>query len=120
MENSILISTKKVLGIAEEYTAFDIDIIMHINSVFSILAQLGVGTAEGFFIEDSTAEWGDFIDNDNVYNMLRSYVFLKVRMLFDPPNTSFLVTAMEKQIQEYEWRISCHREWSLNPVDPIL
>jgi hypothetical protein len=120
MENSILISTKKVLGIADDYTAFDIDIIMHINSVFSMLTQMGVGPAEGFFIEDDTAEWGDYIANDNVYNMIRSYMFLKVRMLFDPPSTSFLVTAMEKQIGEYEWRISTHREWLLNPVDPAL
>lgn len=119
MENSILKSTKKILGIAETYTAFDLDIITHINSAFSVLHQLGVGPTNGFFIEDDGPEWEEFIGTDVGLNMVRSYVFLKVRMLFDPPTTSFLLEAMNKQIQEHEWRISTHREWLLDPVDPL-
>lgn len=119
MENSILTSTKKILGIAEEYTAFDQDILVHINTAFSVLHQMGIGPANGFMIEDEGSEWTEFIGNDYALNMVRSYVFLKVRMLFDPPTTSFLLDAMEKQVQEFEWRISTHREWLLDPVDPM-
>lgn len=108
---SILTSTKKVLGIAEDYTVFDEDIIMHINTAFSTLTQLGVGPVEGFMIEDATAEWDDFITNSDIqYNAVRSYVYLKVQMLFDPPQTSYLIAAKEKQIQELEWRLNVHRE----------
>lgn len=120
MENSILISTKKVLGIAEDYTAFDLDIITHINTAFSTLTQLGVGPPNGFMIEDETAQWADFItDVPGVYettsedlqlNSVRTYVFLRVRQLFDPPQTSYLITATEKQIEELEWRLNVHRE----------
>lgn len=119
MEESILISTKKILGIAEDYTVFDLDIITHINTAFSTLTQLGVGPAEGFMIEDETAAWSEFdpVGDDRNYNAVRSYVFLRVRMLFDPPTTSYLITAMEKQIQELEWRLNVHRE-GLDWVDP--
>jgi hypothetical protein len=120
METSILNSIKKILGISENYTAFDIDIIMHINSVFSILTQMGIGPEEGFSIEDALTEWSQFITNNNNYNLIKSYMCLKVRMLFDPPANSFLIAPMEKQIQEYEWRLSTFREWFLNPVDPLL
>ncbi len=110
MEQSILISTKKILGIAEDYTVFDLDIITHINSAFSTLAQLGVGPSVGFMIEDERAVWTDFIVDDAQYNSVKSYVFLKVRQLFDPPQTSHLIAAVEKQIQELEWRLNVHRE----------
>jgi hypothetical protein len=123
MNMSILNSTKKVLGIAEDYTVFDEDIIMHINTAFSTLTQLGVGPAEGFMIEDATAEWDDFItDGDPQYNSVKSYVFLKVSMLFDPPQTSYLITAKEKQIEELEWRLNVHREetgWTDPDPDPV-
>jgi hypothetical protein len=120
MENSILISTKKILGIAEDYTAFDLDVITHINSAFSTLTQLGVGPATGFMIEDETAQWSDFVDvsgEDLQYNSVKTYVFLRVRMLFDPPQTSYLITATEKQLQELEWRLNVHRE-ETDWVDP--
>lgn len=117
MEESILTSTKKILGLSESYTAFDMDIILHINSVFSILNQLGVGTAN-FSIEDDSSKWDDFIGDADGMNMVRSYVFLKVRLLFDPPPTSFAIDAMKNQISEYEWRISSQREWNLDPTDP--
>ena len=119
MEQSILISTKKILGIAKDYTVFDLDIITHINSAFSTLTQLGVGPPSGFMIDDESEVWDDFIDVDldPQYNSVKSYVFLKVRQLFDPPQTSYLITAVEKQIQEHEWRLNTHRE-ETEWVDP--
>lgn len=110
MEDSILKSTKKILGIAPNYDAFDQDIITHINSVFSILAQLGVGPAVGFMIEDATSKWEDFAAPQLQRNMVRTYLFLKVRMLFDPPGTSYLISAMNDQIKEWEWRLNVFRE----------
>lgn len=117
MEQSILISTKKILGIAEDYTVFDLDIITHINSAFSTLTQLGVGPPEGFMIEDGEAVWSDIIEDDIQYNSVKSYIFLKTRQLFDPPTTSYLIGAVDKQIQELEWRLSTHRE-ELGWVNP--
>lgn len=110
--SSILNDTKKILGIDAEYTAFDTDIIMHINNVFSTLNQLGIGPEFGFEILDATAEWEDFlgVDPDPRLNSVKTYIYLKVRMIFDPPTTSYLITAMEKQIQELEWRINQFRE----------
>lgn len=108
--NSILDSTKKVLGLDSEYTAFDQDVMMHINSVFSTLCQLGIGPDDGFMIEDETPTWADYLGGDKNLNSVKSYVYLKVRLLFDPPNTSFAIAAMEKQIEELEWRINVHRE----------
>jgi hypothetical protein len=117
MEQSILTSTKKILGISPDYTAFDLDIITHINAAFSTLAQLGVGPATGFMIEDESAEWYDYIEEDIQLNTIKSYVFLKVRQLFDPPTTSYLITAMEKQIAEFEYRLNTNREMT-EWVDP--
>jgi len=121
MEQSILISTKKILGIDKDYDVFDLDIITHINSAFSTLTQLGVGPAAGFMIEDDSEVWTDFIADDLQYNSVKSYVFLKVRQLFDPPSTSYLISAVEKQIEELEWRLNVHREetgWTdPDPVD---
>ncbi len=122
MEQSILTSTKKILGIAADYTAFDLDIITHINAVFSTLTHLGVGPASGFMIEDADAEWYDFIDNDIQLNTVKSYVFLKVKQLFDPPTTSYLIGAMDKQIQEFEWRLNTNRETTdwVDPDPPVV
>jgi hypothetical protein len=118
METSILTGTKKILGLAEDYTAFDHDVITHINTAFSTLTQLGVGPAEGFMIEDETAVWTDFIiDDDLQYNSVKTYVYLRVRMLFDPPGTSFVITALNEQIKELEWRLNVHRE-ETGWVDP--
>jgi hypothetical protein len=118
MELSILTGTKKILGIDAAYTVFDHDIITHINTAFSTLTQLGVGPAEGFMIEDDTAEWTDFItDGDQQYNSVKTYVWLKVRQLFDPPSTSYLIGAFKDQIEELEWRLNTHREES-GWVDP--
>lgn len=110
MEESILTSTKKTLGIAAESTEFDLDIITHINTALSTLTQLGVGPPEGFMIEDANSEWPDFIGEDPEYNPAKSYVFLKVKQLFDPPLTSFALDAMSRQIQEIEGRLNIHSE----------
>lgn len=111
MEESILNTIKKILGLGDGYTAFDIDIITHINSIFPILSQLGIGPTDGFYIEDDTYIWADFIGEDRtLYNLVKSYMALRVRMLFDPPTTSFTIEAMNKQIQEFEWRITTIRD----------
>ena len=110
MEDRILVSTKKVLGIPEDFTAFDLDVMTHINAAFSVLNQLGVGPAEGFMIEDSDALWSDFVTENITLNMVKTYVYLKTRILFDPPTTSFLIEALNNQVAEYEQRISYQRE----------
>ena len=106
MDSSILTSIKKLLGIAEEDTSFDQDIIMHINTVFAILAQLGVGPANGFSIEDDSAIWEDYLGNATNLELIKSYIYMKVRSMFDPPTSSILADAMNKNISELEWRIN--------------
>ena len=103
---SILTSIKKLLGIEEEYTQFDNDIIMHINSVFLNLTQLGVGPAEGFLIEEDTATWEDFIGDSNQRQAGKSYIYLKVKLLFDPPLSSSVIESMNRMIAELEWRLN--------------
>jgi len=107
---SILDSVKKTLGMDASYTAFDEDVIIHINSVFVTLAQLGIGPTTGFQISDNTATWDAFLGTDILLNNVKSYMYLRVRMLFDPPSTSFHIEAMNKQIQELEWRLNVQRE----------
>lgn len=104
--DSILTSIKKLLGITEEYEHFDQDIIMHINSVFMILTQMGVGPEEGFTISDSTATWSEFTNDDKKIEAVKSYVYLKVRLLFDPPASSSVMEAMNRSISEFEWRLN--------------
>lgn len=104
---SILTSIKKLLGIAEEYTQFDADIIMHINSVFMTLTQLGVGPSEGFYIDDASEVWTDFISEPTKLQAVKTYIYLKVRLLFDPASLgSATLSAYERQIQELEWRLN--------------
>lgn len=105
MEPSILNSIKKVLGLADDDTAFDTDIVMHINSVLSTLNQIGVGPEAGFAIEDAESTWSDLLGEDHRLNMVKSYVYLKVRLAFDPPGTSFAIDAISKMADQYEWRI---------------
>lgn len=107
---SILTSTKKILGLDETYTVFDLDVTTHINAAFSTLNQLGVGPEDGFFIDSEADQWEDFIVPDNQLNMVRTYIYLKTRFTFDPPGTSFLIEAMDKQIKELEWRLNMFRE----------
>lgn len=119
MIQSILDSVKKVLSIDPSYTAFDEDILMHVNSVFSTLTQLGVGPDNGFMIEDKVATWSDFIPGfDPRFSMVKSYMVLRVRLLFDPPATSFAIESMQKQIDQLEWRINVEREYQKYPTPP--
>lgn len=107
LTESILTSIKKLLGIDEDYEHFDADIIMHINSVLSILTQIGVGPTDGFSISNKKAKWADFIpDGSNIFSLVKSYVYLKVKLLFDPPNSSAAIDANNRQISEFEWRLS--------------
>lgn len=104
--DSILNTIKKLLGFEEEYTQFDPDIIICINTVFSILTQLGVGPKEGFSILDSSKTWNDYIEDMSKLEMIKSYIFMKVRLMFDPPQNSGLSDAFDSQIKELEWRIN--------------
>ena len=106
METSILTSIKKMLGIVEDYTEFDEDIITHINSVFLNLTQLGVGPEEGFMIEDDTATWEDFIDDSIQLQAVKTYMYLKVKLLFDPPLSSSVTESFTRMIAELEWRLN--------------
>lgn len=119
MEESILTSTKKILGLSEDYTAFDLDIITHINSAFSSLNQLGVGPSGGFYIEDKDEEWSSYGVPTTQLNMVKTYVWLKTRMLFDPPTTSFHIEAANNQIKEYEWRLNVFREDDLSDEEAV-
>lgn len=104
--DSILDSIKKLLGIDSSYTQFDQDLIMHINSVFLTLNQLGVGPVEGFMIEDNSYYWEDYIEDMTKLQAIRSYMYLKVKLLFDPPLSSAVIESMNRQIAEFEWRLN--------------
>ena len=107
-KNSILTSIKKLLGITESCTDFDTDIIMHINTVLMTLNQLGIGT-EGFQIEDKNAVWSEFIESDKLA-ATKSYVHLRVKLLFDPPLNSAIIEAIKESIRELEWRLNVRVE----------
>ncbi len=97
-------------GISEEDTAFDMDLIIHINSVFADLHQLGVGPEKPFTIFDGKTLWNEFIDNDEQFNNVKTYMYLRVKLIFDPPNSSFVISAIERQIKELEWRFTVKEE----------
>lgn len=103
---SILISIKKLLGIDEEYKQFDTDIIVHINTVMMGLTQIGVGPSEGFAITDEYTTWEDFIGNKPYLNSVKSYMYLRVKSLFDPPLSSAALDSMKKLADEFEWRLN--------------
>ena len=109
MNGSILDSIKKNLGIVPEYTAFDDQIILDINAAFSTLHQLGFGPDEGFEITGINEFWSDIIEEPR-FNFIKSYVCMKVRVMFDPPTSSYALDALNKQIAEYEWRIKSEIE----------
>ena len=106
MGDSILLSIKKLLGIGDDYKYFDEDIIMHINSVFMILNQLGIGPEAGFSISDESATWSDFTEDIQMLEALRTYVYMRVRLMFDPPSSSFVLNSFENQYKELEWRLN--------------
>lgn len=103
---SILNTTKKVLGLDPEYDVYDEDLILHINSTFATLHQLGVGPDRPFEIEDDLATWENFLGDSRHINSVKTYVVQKVRLIFDPPGTSFHLTAIQEQIKEAEWRLN--------------
>lgn len=105
-QDSILDSVKKLLSIDPSYLAFDIDVTLHINSVFATLQQLGIGPASAFYITDNSTKWTDFIGVNPNIAFVKSYMFLRVKLLFDPPTTSFALQSFEKQIEEFEWRFT--------------
>lgn len=110
MDESILTSIKKLLGIEEDYINFDTDIILYINSVFVTLKQLGAGPIDGYSISDKTAKWSDYLGTDSKLNDIQTYMYMKVRLVFDPPSTSFGIDSLRKMITEAEWRIQVERD----------
>lgn len=107
---SILNSTKKSLGLAENYDVFDHDVITHINSAFATLHQLGIGPITGYMIEGDEETWDDFLHGDKRFSSIKQYVYLKVRVVFDPHLTSHVHASMNEQIRELEWRLNVLRE----------
>lgn len=117
MDDSILTTIKKALGLTEDYTAFDFEIAMHINSAIATLNQLGAGPREGFAIQDKTPKWSDLLDTDTKLENIKSYIFMRVKMLFDSSSMSQqLVQAFTKMIEEESWRI----QLAADPMIPQL
>jgi hypothetical protein len=114
VEESILASTKKLIGMASDYTAFDLDLITHINAAFSTLSQLGVGPTGGFSIEDDQTEWAELEIPGDQLGLVKTYIVAKARLGFDPPANSFGIDALKAQIAEYEWRLNFFREVALD------
>lgn len=111
MEESILTSIKKLLGISEDDESFDQDILMHINSVLFVLCQLGVGPDTAYSIDDSSVSWVDYLGEDLAkYESIKTYIYLRVRLLFDPPTNGSVLAAIERQVAEYEWRLNIQAE----------
>jgi hypothetical protein len=124
MEPSILKSTKKVLGVSLEDTSFDLDVLTHINSAFGVLHQLGIGPEGGYGIDSENNVWAEYIQDDPMLlpylSLIQTCIFLRVRLLFDPPATSYALAAMERQLQEHEWRLSTAREeWEWVDPNPL-
>lgn len=123
MSDSILTSTKKILGITEDYEVFDPDVIMFINSALGTLNQLGIGPEDGFSISDAAPTWVDFLGTDKRLEMAKQYVYLQVRVVFDPPDTGWLADAFAKQIEQLGWRLNVVREsdaWQDPDPTPVL
>ncbi|MBR6640919.1 MAG: hypothetical protein IKL08_01805 [Clostridia bacterium] len=110
MGESILTSIKKMLGMTEDYTHFDTDIIIHINTAFMTLNQLGIGPSTGFKIEDNSKLWMDYIREDDDLEAVKTYIYLKVKLVFDPPLSSAVMTVMQQSITELEWRLNVQTE----------
>ena len=109
--DSILTSIKKLLGITAEYKQFDPDLIIHINSVFLILKQLGIGPEQGFSISGEYETWKQFLpEGSENLEAVKSYMYIKVKLLFDPPTSSAVMEAMNRIASEYEWRLNVEAE----------
>lgn len=107
---SILTSIKSLLGISEDTTVFDTDVLSGINGAFFTLTQLGIGPSEGFLVTDSTTTWSDFCNNFGALGGIKQYVYLKTKLLFDPPEHGYVVSQYESAIKELEWRLNEQRE----------
>ena len=108
---SILTSIKKLIGITEDYKHFDTDLIIHINSVFMILSQMGIGPDNGFSISDETTTWNDYLpEGDKNFEAVKTYIYLKTRLIFDPPQSSSTMEAIKQTISELEWRLNVEAE----------
>ncbi len=110
MAESILTSTKAALGVPESHEAFDVELILHINSVLSRLTELGIGPTSGFRIQDKTATWEQFLADDTRFNDVKSYMAYAVKMRFDPPEIGFVITAMKEQIEKDEYLLTNRRD----------
>lgn len=110
MTESILTSIKKLLHMGEDYTAFDADVIIHINTVFMTLHQLGVGPEEGFRIEDKYSTWDEFIEDEDNLDAVKTYIYLNVKLVFDPPLNASVMESMKQLIDKYEWRLTVQAE----------
>lgn len=113
--DSILASTKKQLGIVDEDASFDLDVLIAINTVFADLNQIGIGPDAGFMIADRSAVWADYLQDDLLLNSVKSYMYLRVRLIFDPPQTSYLISAFNDQVTKMEYRLNLTREMRLHP-----
>ena len=102
---SILTSVKKICGMPESFNAYDDDVILHVNTVFMALRQMGIGPATPFSIEDDGAEWTDFTENIEQLEAVKTYVSFKVKLIFDPPQSSTVMQAIKDTIAECEWRL---------------
>lgn len=111
--DSILLSMKKMLGMEPDYTHFDTDVIININSIFMHLQQLGVGPKEGFSIKGNEQIWGDFVEEGDL-EAAKTFMYLKLRLLFDPPSNAFLVDSMVRQVSEIEWRLNVQAEGGMS------
>ena len=110
--NSILETIKKLIGIDKDYGVFDIDLIVSINSSFMILNQLGIGPDKPFSITDASATWKDFFGDEEVFALAKSYIYLRTKLLFDPPSSGVLHQAVERQISEFEWRMHVQADYN--------
>jgi len=116
MEESILKTVKKLLGLDESYEVFDQDIYAWTNSVFAILQDVGIGPMGGFVLESPDQTWNDFLQGeDSLFQDVKAYIAIKVRLLFDPPSMSFRIKLLEDQAQEFLWRMEARRDKIAHP-----
>lgn len=116
METSILKTVKKLVGVEDEYTVFDTDLIVHINTALMSLIQLGVGPSTGFVVTGTMETWKQFLGSDRDFQGALTYVYLKVKLIFDPPATSFAIESMNKVLADLEWRLNAQAEGAFNNV----
>lgn len=114
MQDSILMTIRKLVCGDPYADHFDNDLLVHINACFSILNQLGVGPEDGFVVTDDTQSWSSYIADNRILNMVKTYVTLKVKKIFDPPLTSSVLEAMDKEISQLEWRLNV----AVDPIKP--